>query len=80
MMAAWDLSSGPSVLRQLHCPVHILVGDNDRTVPPAQAQQALTLLSNGHLKRWVGYGHLVHEEVPLQMVDYLKQIASLRSQ
>ena len=80
MMAAWDLSSGPSMLRQLHCPVHILVGENDRTVPPAQAQQALTLLSDGHVQRWAGYGHLVHEEVPLQMVAFIKEVASsLRS-
>ena len=76
MMAAWDLSSGPSMLRQLHCPVHILVGDNDRTVPPAQAQQALALLSDGHVQRWAGYGHLVHEEVPLQTVEFLQKIAS----
>ena len=79
MMAAWDLSVGPSMLRQLRCPVHILVGDNDRAVPPAQAQQALALLSNGHLETWVGYGHLVHEEVPLQTLEFLQKIASLRS-
>ena len=80
MMAAWDLSVGPSMLRQLRCPVHILVGANDRAVPPAQAQQALALLSNGHLETWVGYGHLVHEEVPLQTLEFLQKIASLRSQ
>jgi len=79
MMAAWDLSVGPSMLRQLRCPVHILVGDNDRAVPPAQAQQALALLLNGHLETWVGYGHLVHEEVPLQTLAFLQKIASLRS-
>jgi len=80
MMAAWDLSVGPGLLRQLRCPVHILIGDNDRAVPPVQAQQALALLSDGHLERWAGYGHLVHEEAPLQVVDYLKEIALLRSQ
>jgi magnesium chelatase accessory protein len=79
MMAAWDLSVGPDLLRRLRCPVHILVGDNDRAVPPVQAQQALALLSNGHLERWKGYGHLVHEEVPLQTAEFLQKIASLRS-
>jgi magnesium chelatase accessory protein len=74
MMAAWDLSVGPSMLRQLRCPVHILVGENDRAVPPAQAQQALALLSDGHLERWAGYGHLVHEEVPLKVVDYCLKV------
>jgi magnesium chelatase accessory protein len=74
MMAAWDLTVGPSMLRQLRCPVHILVGENDRAVPPAQAQQALALLSDGHLERWAGYGHLVHEEVPLKVVDYCLKV------
>ena len=80
MMAAWDLTVGPSMLRQLSCPVHILVGENDRAVPPAQAQQALALLSDGHLERWAGYGHLVHEEVPMKCVAFLQEVASLRSQ
>ena len=80
MMAAWDLSVGPSMLRQLRCPVHILVGENDRAVPPAQAQQALALLSDGHLERWAGYGHLVHEEAPMKCVTFLHEVASsLRS-
>ena len=80
MMAAWDLTVGPSMLRQLRCPVHILVGENDRAVPPAQAQQALALLSDGHLERWAGYGHLVHEEAPMKCVTFLHEVASLRSQ
>jgi magnesium chelatase accessory protein len=80
MMAAWDLTVGPCMLRQLRCPVHILVGDNDRAVPPAQAQQALALLSDGHLERWAGYGHLVHEEAPMKCVAFLHELASsLRS-
>ena len=80
MMAAWDLTVGPSMLRQLGCPVHILVGENDRAVPPAQAQQALALLSDGHLERWAGYGHLVHEEAPMKCVAFIQEVASsLRS-
>ena len=80
MMAAWDLTVGPSMLRQLRCPVHILVGENDRAVPPAQAQQALALLSDGHLERWAGYGHLVQEEVPMKCVAFIEEVASsLRS-
>jgi len=76
MMAAWDLTVGPSILRQLGCLVHILVGENDRAVPPAQAQQALALLSDGHLARWAGYGHLVHEEAPMKCVAFIQEVAS----
>jgi magnesium chelatase accessory protein len=80
MMAAWDLTVGPSMLGQLGCPVHILVGENDRAVPPAQAQQALALLSDGHLEGWAGYGHLVHEEAPMKCVAFIQEVASsLRS-
>jgi pimeloyl-ACP methyl ester carboxylesterase len=49
----------------------MLVGERDRAVPPAQAQQALGLLADGHLENWAGYGHLVHEEAPTQCVQYL---------
>ena len=80
MMAAWDLSVGPSMLRQLRYPVHILVGENDRAVPPAQAQQALSLLSDGRVDSWAGYGHLVHEEAPMKCAAFLQEFASLRSQ
>ncbi len=76
MMAAWDLSVGPDMLRQLHCPVHILVGNKDRAVPPAQAQQALALLSDGHVENWAGYGHLVHEEAPLRCSQYVQTLLS----
>jgi magnesium chelatase accessory protein len=71
MMAAWDLSQGAHTLRQLRCPVHMLVGERDRAVPPAQAQQALGLLADGHLESWPGFGHLVHEEAPTQCVQFL---------
>jgi len=71
MMAAWDLSQGAHTLRQLRCPVLMLVGERDRAVPPAQAQQALGLLADGHLESWPGFGHLVHEEAPTQCVQFL---------
>ena len=73
MMASWDLSQGAHTLRQLRCPVHMLVGERDRAVPPAQAQQALGLLADGHLESWASYGHLVHEEAPTQCVQYLTE-------
>ena len=70
MMAAWDLSLGEHKLKQLHCPVRMLIGDNDITVPPEQANQALTLLDDAQCVHWAGYGHLVHEEAPIQTVDF----------
>lgn len=69
MMAAWDLSSGAAKLRRLQCPVHVWVGENDRTVPPAQAQEALALLRHATLTSWPGTGHLLHEEQPAKWVE-----------
>lgn len=73
MMAAWDLSRGVEKLRQLHCPVRLLVGGKDGTVPPAQARQALKLLDNAELTEWPAYGHLVHEEAPQATLLYCQQ-------
>ncbi len=70
MMAAWDLSLGARKLRRLRCPVRMLIGDKDRTVAPAQAQDALDLLSDGHIQTWHGYGHLLHEEAPQEVLAY----------
>jgi magnesium chelatase accessory protein len=69
MMAAWDLSSGADSLRQLRCPVRILVGENDRTVRPEQAHQAMRLIPQATLLRWPGLGHLLHEEQPQRFVE-----------
>ena len=74
MMAAWDLSRGAYKLQQLHCPVRILVGDKDGTVPPLQARQAMGLLSDAELDIRSGYGHLVHEEAPLQTVEFCLKV------
>lgn len=68
MMAAWDLSTGAAQLRRLRCPVHVWVGDKDRTVPPMQAQEAMALLSQGTLTTWRDVGHLLHEEEPTRFV------------
>ena len=70
MMAAWDLSLGEHKLRQLRCPVRMLIGDKDGTVPPLQATQALALLSDAQATHWSNYGHLVHEEAPLPTVAF----------
>ena len=73
MMAAWDLSRGREKLRQLRCPVQLLVGGKDATVPPTQARQAMDLLHNGELTEWPAYGHLVHEEAPAATMVYCLQ-------
>ena len=77
MMAAWDLSRGRDKLRQLRCPVRLLVGGKDATVPPVQAKQAMELLHHGELTEWPAYGHLVHEEAPAATLLYCRKQLSL---
>jgi magnesium chelatase accessory protein len=77
MMAAWDLSLGEHKLRQLRCPVRMLIGDKDGTVPPVQAKEALALLHNGELTEWLPYGHLVHEEAPAETLRYCLKLLHL---
>lgn len=77
MMAAWDLSRGADKLRQLTCPVRLLVGGKDGTVPPVQAKEALALLHNGELTEWLPYGHLVHEEAPAETLRYCLKLLHL---
>ncbi len=67
MMANWDLPSLSRDLRYLDVPLHLLVGANDRTIPPAQAcrvQQMLPPQARARLTTLPGLGHLAHEERP----------------
>ena len=73
MMAAWDLSAGRQTLRALRCPVRMLVGGQDRTVPPSLAVSALPWLQDGQLATWPDFGHLVHEEAPKDTLDHLRR-------
>jgi magnesium chelatase accessory protein len=67
MMANWDLVAIERSLSRLAVPLALIVGANDRTVSPRQAQQVLALLSPAARVPVVtlqGLGHLAHEERP----------------
>jgi magnesium chelatase accessory protein len=64
MMAGWDLESLQRDLRQLPVPLLMLVGMQDRTVAPAEADRVLRLLPQTRVVRLPGLGHLAHEEQP----------------
>jgi magnesium chelatase accessory protein len=74
MMANWDLPALAAALPQLAVPLDLLVGTNDRTVPPTQAAQAMGRLSRnarGKLIQLEGLGHLAHEEEPASVAALL---------
>ena len=80
MMAQWDLRPLGRDLARLATPLALIVGANDRAVPPADAQRVRDLIpatTPSTLDVLVGAGHLVHEERPAEVMKRL--LASVRS-
>lgn len=73
MMAGWDLAPLAQALPRLQQPVLVIVGDADRTVPPAQMARAAATLQQAELLRLPGLGHLAHEERPLEVAAALRR-------
>jgi magnesium chelatase accessory protein len=64
MMANWDLVPLLRDLPRLRCPLLLVVGANDRTIPPAQAEKVRARLPAARIVTLPGLGHLAHEERP----------------
>ncbi|MEP7296815.1 MAG: alpha/beta fold hydrolase BchO [Burkholderiales bacterium] len=70
MMARWDLRPLTRDLSRLHTPLTLIVGTNDKAVPPQDAPRVRALLpatTPSTLTRIAGGGHLVHEERPIEL-------------
>ena len=64
MMAHWDLAALQRDLPRLKTPLHLIVGNNDRTVPASEADRVKAFLPKTSITRLPGLGHLAHEEAP----------------
>jgi len=67
MMANWDLDTLERELPRLATPLAQIVGTNDRTISPSQAQRVLARLQPATRLPVIalqGLGHLAHEERP----------------
>jgi magnesium chelatase accessory protein len=70
MMASWDLPQLAQDLPHLKTPLTLIVGSNDQTVPPYQADQLIAAwpladkAARPTLITLPGLGHLAHEERP----------------
>jgi magnesium chelatase accessory protein len=71
MMAQWDLSALARDLPRLRTPLHLVVAEGDRTVPPADAGRVRQLLPGVPVHRLPGLGHLAHEEAPAAVAELL---------
>jgi magnesium chelatase accessory protein len=74
MMGQWDLSGFERDLPRLTAPLALLVGENDRTVPPHQAELIARRVAGASVRRLAGLGHLAHEEQPGLLANEMLQI------
>jgi magnesium chelatase accessory protein len=73
MMANWDLKTFAQNLPKLQTRLLLLVGQNDRSIPPGDAQRIKRLLPNAEILLLPGLGHLAHEERPAQVAAHLQE-------
>jgi magnesium chelatase accessory protein len=73
MMANWDLKTFSQNLPGLKTRLLLVVGGNDRSIPPTDAQRIKQLVPNSEILRMPGLGHLAHEERPAEVVRHLKE-------
>lgn len=74
MMAAWDLRPLLRDLPRLRAPLHLLVADGDRTVPPQASAAARQRLPQAGWHMLRGLGHLAHEEAPDRVLELLGEL------
>jgi magnesium chelatase accessory protein len=75
MMANWDLARLEADMARLQVPLTLIVGANDRAVPPRQARRVQALVAGAHLVTLAGLGHLAHEEQPERVADEVLRAA-----
>jgi magnesium chelatase accessory protein len=69
MMGSWDLTGFERELSRLRARLVLIVGENDRTVPPAQALVVARRLAGTDIVTLPGLGHLAHEEAPILLAQ-----------
>lgn len=67
LMAHWDLVALRRELRDLRVALDLIVGDNDRAVPPDAAPSLRGVGPRISVTRLSGLGHLAHEEAPARV-------------
>jgi magnesium chelatase accessory protein len=74
MMAHWDLWALERDLPRLAAALVLVVGGNDRTVSPREAERVRALLPRAAIERLPGLGHLAHEERPQAVADIVLRL------
>ncbi|MEL6700272.1 MAG: alpha/beta fold hydrolase, partial [Pseudomonadota bacterium] len=72
MMANWSLDGLLARLPRNQQRTHLMVGDNDTTVPPKTSEDAARRMPHATLERLPKLGHLMHEEAPDLIADRVR--------
>jgi magnesium chelatase accessory protein len=75
MMANWDLESFFAALRDVKTHLVLVVGSNDRSIPPADAEKIKAILPDAEIITMKGLGHLAHEEAPAETCALIRRFA-----
>ncbi|HEV7268707.1 MAG TPA: alpha/beta fold hydrolase BchO [Falsiroseomonas sp.] len=71
MMANWDLVPLLRDLPRLKPRLALVVGSQDRSVPPAQAERVRARMPGARIVTMQGLGHLAHEEKPREVANLI---------
>lgn len=74
MMAQWQLNALLDALPNIKGPVHLIVGENDKTVTPSVSYEAAQRLPDAQVHDIPKLGHLLHEERPAETADLIRSI------
>ena len=72
MMAQWSLDPLNAQLPSITAKVDLIIGENDKAVPPSSSRDAAKRLPNAKVHGLPGLGHLAHEEDPDQIVALIR--------
>jgi magnesium chelatase accessory protein len=79
LMAHWDLDTIERSIAAIHCPVLLLHGERDKTVPPSTSTTVAHRLAHRGVRAehhgLPGLGHLAHEEAPDRHAQLVEQFA-----
>ena len=76
MMANWNLPPLARGMARLEPFLELVVGETDRTVPPADAAEIARIVPRAHVTRLAGLGHLAHEEDPDEAAAIIRRVAT----
>jgi magnesium chelatase accessory protein len=75
MMASWDLTDLRSDLPDLEPDLLLIVGQNDRAIPPPAASSVAAEIPGAGVETILNAGHLVHEEQPDRVCELIVDYA-----